>query len=151
MVGFLLQLTLKQLKFLLNPLQKNMPNSEKKINSYRLQYWLYAVLNKEFGKEVKFTRDSLHSRYIVNRHGFDISTNTLSIEKVQEFLVKKLQDCQFTSTKGFGDSTDLVKTNQYQNTKEELYICINKQIKFSYINNKPVLSVSPRQYLSNKY
>ncbi len=67
----------------------------KKINNYRLQYWLYALLNKKFGKEVKLKRDSLHSRYEVNRHGFNITTNTLSIKEVKKYLKQYLENCKF--------------------------------------------------------
>lgn len=74
----------------------------KKLNNYRLQYWLYAILNKKFGKEVKFKRDSLHSRYEVNRHGFYITVNTLSLKEVKKYLKEYLEKCMFTEENNCG-------------------------------------------------
>lgn len=74
----------------------------KKINNYTLQYWLYAVLNKKFGSEVKFKRDVLHSRYEVNRHGFSISTNTLAIEQVSKYLEQYLTTCGYVEENNCG-------------------------------------------------
>lgn len=74
----------------------------KKLNDYRLQYWLYAILNKKFGKEVKLKRDSLHTRYEVNRHGFYITTNTLSLEEVKKYLKEYLKKCFFVEEKNCG-------------------------------------------------
>lgn len=96
----------------------------KKINNYRLQYWLYAVLNKRFGKEVKLKRDSLHSRYEVNRHGFTITTNTLSIKEVQIFLKEYLQKCLFIEEDYCGmhykREKVYISINQYDNS---IYCC----------------------------
>lgn len=43
--------------------------------SYRLQYFLYALGNRLFGSTVKYKRDSLHRVYEVNRHGFNITSS----------------------------------------------------------------------------
>lgn len=40
------------------------------MSSYSTQYWIYAILAKTFGQRVRLERDSLHSRYWVNRHCF---------------------------------------------------------------------------------
>lgn len=66
------------------------------MNKYKLQYWIYACLNKKFGQEVILHRDSLHSIYQVNRHGFEISTNTAPIALVREWLFAKLKDSSFS-------------------------------------------------------
>lgn len=94
----------------------------KKINNYRLQYWIYAILNKRFGKEVVFTRDSLHSRYSVNRHGFYITTNTQSIQEVKKYLTSYLEKCHFVKENNIG--------NQFQKNKS--YISINESDKKIY-------------------
>ncbi len=47
---------------------------------YKLYYWLYAFLNKIYGKTLIFTRDSLHSRYAVNRHSFSITSNNKTFD-----------------------------------------------------------------------
>jgi hypothetical protein len=60
------------------------------MNNYKVQYWIYAILNKQFGKEVKFHRDSLHKIYQVNRHGFEIATNTMDVNSVNRWLIEKL-------------------------------------------------------------
>ncbi len=65
-----------------------------------MQYWIYAILNKQFGKEVKIVRDPLHRRYDVNRHGFQIGTNTLSIKNVQKWLEEKLIASSFKTVEG---------------------------------------------------
>ncbi len=67
------------------------------MNKYKLQYWIYACLNKKFGSEIKIHRDSLHSMYEVNRHSFEISTNTLSIKEVKNWLFEKFKESQYVS------------------------------------------------------
>lgn len=64
--------------------------SQKKLNNYSLQYWLYAIIAKNFGKNAKMTRDFLHSRYEVNRHGFDVTgvDSATLIGVFREILVK---------------------------------------------------------------
>jgi len=89
----------------------------KKVNNYNLQYWLYAILNKKFGSEVKFKRDSLHSRYEVNRHGFYIQTNTLSIKEVQKYLKSYLESVNFKCENNFG--FNLIKNKVYISIREE--------------------------------
>ena len=97
--------------------------SEKYINAYRLQYWVYAILNKEFGSEVKIHRDSLYSRYEVNRHGFNVTTNTLSLKKVKEYLQKYLSEVHYRSEKSIGYDV-FMKTNNKGKVTEELIISI---------------------------
>lgn len=65
---------------------------------YKFQYWLYAILNKQFGTEVKFHRDSLHKIYEVNRHGFEIATNTLDINIVKRWFIDKLLKSGFKNS-----------------------------------------------------
>lgn len=127
-----------------------MKTSEKKTNSYRLQYWLYAILNKEFGREVKFTRDSLHLHYSVNRHGFEISTNTLSIAQVKAFLIKKLKEAKYLPEKQLGSDVTYTKVNQLQTGSERLYVDIDEQKRGRDSNNGPVLIISPAQYWTGK-
>lgn len=67
----------------------------KKINNYRLQYWLYAILNKKFGKEVVFKRDSLHAMYEVNRHGFSITSHNINLNIIQNYLKEYLETCNY--------------------------------------------------------
>ena len=78
--------------------------TEKRINGYRFQYWLYAILNKEFGKEVKFKRDSLHQMYSVNRHGFSVTSTGRTISEVRAFLLKKLIDANFSLDEKYNSS-----------------------------------------------
>jgi len=70
------------------------------MTKYKLQYWIYAILNKQYGKEVEIVRDPLHRRYDVNRHGFHVGTNTLSIKNVQKWLEQKLIDSSFKAVEG---------------------------------------------------
>lgn len=102
--------------------------SEKYINSYRLQYWVYAILNKEFGSEVKIQRDSLHSRYEVNRHGFYVKTNTLSLKKVKEYIQKYLTTVNYVNEKSFGADV-FSKTNQKGKKSELLSISMKEEAK----------------------
>lgn len=54
-------------------MSQNKQVSEKRVNAYRLQYWLYAVLAKRFGASVRFKRDSLRHIYDMHRHSFEVS------------------------------------------------------------------------------
>ena len=125
------------------------------INGYRFQYWLYAVLNKMYGKEVHFHRDSLHRIYQVNRHGFEVSSNTMSIQEVKNGFVKKLKEAGFTvDEKAYQskDCIDLCKKNFYEKGDESLHISIRYQATgLDHKNsNKPVLIVSVGSYYHKK-
>lgn len=98
----------------------------KKINNYRLQYWLYALLNKKFGKEVKFKRDGLHNRYEVNRHGFTITTNSLSIKEVEKYLQEYLKKSFFIEENYCG----------LHYKKEKIYISISKNNESIYCSGR---------------
>lgn len=91
----------------------------KKINNYRLQYWLYAILNKKFGGQVIFKRDVLHNMYSVNRHGFTISSNTISLEKVNQYLEEYLKQCRYIENnkcgKYFQRENIYISIYQYEN------------------------------------
>lgn len=92
----------------------------KKINNYNLQYWLYSVLNKKFGTEVKLNRDVLHARYEVNRHGFSIITNTLSLKVVAQYLQDYLKQCNYVEDNHCGvylkKDNIYVSVNVYDNS-----------------------------------
>lgn len=68
------------------------------MNKYKLQYWIYVILNRQFGKEVHFRRDSLHRIYEVNRHSFEVATNTQNINTVKRWLVDKLVESGYNNT-----------------------------------------------------
>lgn len=123
-----------------------MKNKEFHINGYRLQYWLYAILNKKFGKEVSFHRDSLHKLYAVNRHSFEISTNTLSIDVVKSFLISKLTTSNFQKDKNF--SLGFVKETKRIFGKESLFVNLQTQkcgLAYS-THNKEVIVVNALAY-----
>jgi hypothetical protein len=61
-----------------------------KMNSYRLQYWLYAIVATHLGRDVKIERDSLHSRYEVNRHGMYLSSKTRTPEFIEQVVLEIL-------------------------------------------------------------
>lgn len=109
------------------------------MTKYKIQYWLYAILNSKFGSEVKFTRDSLHSRYEVNRHSFEISTNTMNLSIVESWLEDKLISSEFLLNRDYGFEKSFIKNEN----KQQTYISLRKQDKGSgYPNrNKPTISV----------
>lgn len=45
-------------------------------------YWLYAVLNKNFGKTVRMNRGSLCKRYAVNRYDTEVYASGVDIKIV---------------------------------------------------------------------
>jgi hypothetical protein len=108
------------------------------MTKYKIQYWLYAILNKQFGKEVKFNRDSLHRRYDVNRHGFEVSTNTMSIKTVEKWLSEKLIECAFETV----DKEPRYYSKQIHGKKFSIYAQEQKKIDGS----KPVLGLSIHAY-----
>lgn len=127
--------------------------SEKHINGYSQQYWLYAILNKKFGSDVTLVRDSLHAQYQVNRHGFEINTDTISIDLVSNFLISTLKSCGYEQV----DPTEnarymrLCKKTKRITGDEQLHIVIRLQPEpLSYSGrrhtNKPVLVITPFAY-----
>lgn len=118
---------------------------EKRINSYRLQYWTYAILNKEFGRNLKFVRDSLHSRYEVNRHGFSIHTSLEYLEVVR-YMCSYLQKCGYVPDEANQKdmtSQSFVKTTKRVTGEEKLYISMSygKNMK-----GEKSISIYPRAY-----
>lgn len=113
------------------------------MNNYKLQYWMYACLNKEFGQEVKLHRDSLHSLYRVNRHGFEISTNTLNLNVVKKWFLNKIKRSSF-SEKQEGSIQYFSKIVD----NKEFVITLNEQSRgLDWKNsNKPVLLVNLYSY-----
>lgn len=109
------------------------------MTKYKIQYWLYAILNSKFGSEVKFTRDSLHSMYEVNRHGFEISTNTMNLSLVESWLEDKLISSDFSINRDYSFEKSFVKLENNQ----QIYISLRKQDRGAgYQNrNKAVLYV----------
>ena len=67
----------------------------KKMNGYRLQYWLYALFNNEFGRNCEFKRDPLHHMYSVNRHGFTVHDSFAPAGQVLERMVLRLRACGY--------------------------------------------------------
>jgi hypothetical protein len=108
------------------------------MSKYKMQYWLYVILNKQFGKEVKFTRDSLHRRYEVNRHAFEVSTNTLSLHIVEKWLQTKLIESAFESVK---DDPGCYSKNI---GNKKFYIYVKEQKKID--GSKPTLNLSVYAY-----
>jgi hypothetical protein len=92
------------------------------MTNYKIQYWLYACLNKKFGSEVKLKRDSLHSIYDVNRHVFEVSTNTLNLKTVKTWLSNKLNECEYALE-------ELGNTSYFQKNinGKKYYISLNEQ------------------------
>lgn len=125
-------------------------DNEFHINAYRLQYWLYAMLNKKFGSEVKFHRDSLHSRYQVNRHGFEISTNTLPIAEVKKWLLENLSNSGFIKDPNWSEC--VVKKTERNTGFEELAITFHEQSCGTDYKNrdKPVIIVNGMVYWKRK-
>lgn len=120
--------------------------NEKHITGYSLQYWLYAILNKEFGKEVRFIRDSLHRRYSVNRHCFDIESDTIALDKIVSFLNNKLSAANYIAEKDTV-AKGLMKTTQRNHGKEQLYVHVQKQ---QCMDNTNKVSVSVFAYWTKK-
>lgn len=110
------------------------------MNGYRIQYFLYAMLNKRFGRSVKFQRDSLHRQYEVNRHGFVVSG--IEPKEVLSFLVEKLQSYSYSKENKHSDLW-LNKKTQRNTGNEQINIFLSIQ--------KDGLSVSPHVYWNENY
>jgi len=65
------------------------------MNSYKVQYWLYAIFAKQFKNEVRMDRSSLHSRYAVNRHDFTVSSNSIAPSVLRKFVDSELIKSQY--------------------------------------------------------
>lgn len=115
----------------------------KYINAYRLQYWLYAILNKKFGKMISFERDSLHSRYEVNRHNFQVYGVPHSIVCLE--LSKILINAGYIKEKGI--MGDTFKKEVLRGKKVEKHYVTLTLLK-SIGKSDVVLGVSPSVYYS---
>jgi hypothetical protein len=117
------------------------------INGYRLQYWLYALLNKHFGQEVHFHRDTLHGLYEANRHGFEVSTNTQSIKAVFTLMEEKLLEAGYVRDTQWTDGS-FIKITERPHGQEKLYVSLKLQeTGLDYRNaRKPVILVWSNSY-----
>lgn len=118
-------------------------NTKKHITGYNLQYWLYCVLNKKFGSQVKMARDSLHSRYSVNRHCFSVKSKSISVAQIQKFLNDTLLECHYQQDSK-SISPCMVKTTIRELGTEQLYISFNPQTTIN--GQESRLSVSVHTY-----
>jgi hypothetical protein len=73
-----------------------------KMNGYRLQYWLYAVVATHLGRAVKIRRDSLHSRYSVNRHCMYLSSSSTKPEFIEQVMLEILLASGYKQVKEIG-------------------------------------------------
>lgn len=119
----------------------------KHIDGYSLQYWLYAILNKEFGSEVKFKRSPLHSQYSVNRHSFTVKSNTQSLAKVKNFLVNKLKDSGYLTDNEH--DTRFSKNTKRVHGKESLMVSVEQSSSMNTTDNHS-LDISAFAYWKNK-
>ena len=69
------------------------------MNAYRIQYWLYAVINRNFGQHVKIERDAQHRRYDVNRHGMHLRSTQFSAQAMEKVLAEVLVAAGYEHTK----------------------------------------------------
>ena len=60
------------------------------MNAYNIQYWLWASLNKRFGKAVRLERSLLHRTYEVNRHSFTVSPSGIPVVQVHAWFQQGL-------------------------------------------------------------
>jgi hypothetical protein len=103
--------------------------SAKKMNGYRLQYWLYAVLNHQFGKDVKMKRDPLHHMYSVNRHGFTVHSHNSSANQVYAGMTQRLLAAGFVPNpheNQWPDKSRLIKKNQVGDLIE--LVCVTVEV-----------------------
>lgn len=93
------------------------------MTKYKIYYWIYAFLNKQYGSSVLFKRDPLHKRFSVNKHSFSISLDNENVKKLNEiysFLEKKLLSCNYLKY----NDTSLLK--KYLQSKKQFIISLNK-------------------------
>lgn len=96
------------------------------MTNYKMQYWLYAILNKLHGSEVKMERDPLHGRYSVNRHGFTVSSNTTPVRRVRDNLIANLTAAGYTEVLGHSSVPDNIMVTKVFG-KERRFVTINFQ------------------------
>jgi hypothetical protein len=108
------------------------------MNAYRTQYWLWASLNKRFGKAIRLKRDDLHRVYEVNRHGFEVSTKGgLLLQEVYAWFQK------FLNCSGF--KQDLKESTWYEKVVERKRIFISMRLSKG-LNGEESINVFLRVY-----
>jgi hypothetical protein len=64
-----------------------------RVNRYNLQYWIWAILNKEFGNQIKLKRSWIASMYDVNKHDFQVfAANDDILKRAYDHLIDTLED-----------------------------------------------------------
>lgn len=99
---------------------------------YKVQYWLYAIINANFGKDVKIVRDPLHRRYDVNRHGMILTSSKIPADVLGKFMCKVLRDHGYTLlddggayTKRFDKKTCVINIHQrqcFEDGRQRVYV-----------------------------
>lgn len=65
-------------------------------STHDVQYWIYAALNKKFGRQLSIQRDPLHNRYDVNRHCFYVYG--VNIYDLKSFMIEMMHESGYVGT-----------------------------------------------------
>lgn len=75
----------------------------RKVNRYNLQYWIWVILNKQFGNQLKFKRSYVAHMYDVNKHDFEVFAATTEIlKRAYDHLIASLEEAGYVRTCGAG-------------------------------------------------
>lgn len=111
----------------------------KKVNASKIQYWLYAILNKSFGKQVSFNRDSLRHRYDLHKNFFSVSGLNPKFVMLQLELELKEAGYVVDESSRVSDVT-LVKSLEHNGKVKKAYVSLRN------INPTEGLNVSITTY-----
>lgn len=73
------------------------------MTAYKIQYWLYAIVAKHLGQNIRIARDPLHRRYEVNRHGMYLSSKSIPVSVMEKVLREILLASGYVIVKHYGE------------------------------------------------
>lgn len=79
------------------------------MTSYSHLYWIYAMINVQWSKQATIERDSLHSRYEVNKWGIDVTVPGLTANQMRKVLAAKLEAAGYKEHGGMSSRDSYMK------------------------------------------
>lgn len=110
------------------------------MHNSQLTYWIYAIIAKAYGREVKIKRDPMHRQYEVNRHGVYLTSQNIDVKKIRDHLEATLSAAGYVlggSSKSFPHFYKVVG-------RQEMTVSISEER--SLANGQRSLYVYPRIY-----
>lgn len=113
------------------------------VNRYNLQYWIWAILNKQFGNQLKLKRSYVARMYDVNKHDFEVfAATTEMLKQAYDHLIVSLEDAGYVRTQSIG--------NEYMKAFDGILCYVYPEFHSSSLVNRPIFSCHSSTYKALK-